>query len=94
MPTITQAAARRLERELDLAQAEEGVAVRIENRFGDVWTIRLDRQAPDDTVFDYRGRTVLVMAPSVADALAQTTVDAGQTPTGVRLILYSPARAH
>ncbi len=94
MPTITEAAARRLEKELDLAQAEEGIAVRLENRLGDIWTTRLDRQAPDDTVFTYRGRTVLLMAPSVAAALADTTVDTGETPTGVRYILYSPARAH
>jgi hypothetical protein len=94
MPEITQAAARRLAKELDFAHAEEGIAVRLENPLGDLWTIRLDREAPDDTAFDYRGRTVLLMDPSVADALADTTVDTGQTPTGVRLILYSLARTN
>jgi hypothetical protein len=89
MTTITQAAARRLDQELDAAQAEEGIAVRLESRFGDLWTMRLDRQAPGDRAFDYRGRTVLLMDPSVADA----TVDTGQMPIGVRLILLQPRPA-
>jgi hypothetical protein len=88
MPTITQAAARSLDERLDAAQAEEGTAVRLEHRDGDLWTMRLDRKAPGDTVFNYRGRTVLVMAPSVADTLANTIVDSGPTATGGGLILY------
>jgi hypothetical protein len=86
MTTITQAAARHLDAELDAARAEEGIAVRLERR-ADLWTMRLDREAPGDKVLDYRGRTVLLVDPSVAEELADTTVDTSQTSTGVRFIL-------
>ena len=88
MPTLTEAAARSLDERLDAAQAEAGTAVRLERRHEDLWTMRLDRKAAGDTVFNYRGRTVLLMEQSVAETLANTIVDSGPTATGDGLILY------
>jgi hypothetical protein len=88
MPTLTEAAARSLDERLGAAQAEEGTAVRLEHRYGDLWTMRLDRKAPGDTVFNYGGRTVLLMDRGVAETLANTIVDCGPTATGGGLILY------
>jgi hypothetical protein len=87
MTRITQAAGRHLDKQLDAAQAEEGTAVRID-RYANLWTMRLDREAPGDTAFDYRGRTVLLMDPSVAEELAETTVDICPTPSGARFVLF------
>lgn len=83
---VTEKAAEQLAAMLDQAGASGRVAVRI-SRGEEGWRMRLDRESPDDETFDHRGRTVLVLGQSVAEALADATLDVRETDEGPSLVI-------
>ena len=58
-----------------IAQTEEGLA------------LALGKTESDDETFDHQDRTVLAIAPEVATALRETTLDTVEEEGGTRLIL-------
>lgn len=85
MLTLTEAAARLLAEVLERDEASDR-AIRIaEGEQG--WTIHLDREAPEDESFEHEGRTIVLLAPPVAEALEDKTLDAYNTEQGWKLRL-------
>jgi hypothetical protein len=86
MFTITYVAGDYLTELLDTANASEETAVRfvVENN---TLTPKLDTARPGDAAFDHEGRTVLVLDSSVAQAMADSTLDVQATDEGPQLVL-------
>jgi hypothetical protein len=89
MLILTDAAKRQLSISLDNAGAESDIAVRLVSREAG-WLPRLHREAPDDETFDFEGRTVLLLSPEVAEALADGTPDVDESDRGAVLRLTGP----
>jgi hypothetical protein len=86
MFTITDVAGDYLTELLENAPASAGTAVRfvVEDN---TRTPKLDTAHPGETTFDHEGRTVLVLASSVAQAIADSTLDVQATDEGPQLVL-------
>jgi dethiobiotin synthetase len=81
MLALTEAAARLLTEVL-----ERDEAIRIVEGAGG-WTMHLDHEAPEDERFEHEGRTIILLAPSVAEALEDKTLDVHNTGQGWKLRL-------
>lgn len=86
MLAVTKPALERLSHRLTCRGAAAGMALRFQRREGG-WTLCLDREAPGDTTFRHDGRTVLLLAAEVSQALADMTLEAKATGrrTGLKL---------
>ncbi len=85
MLTLTEAAARLLAEVLERDEASDR-AIRIVEGAGG-WRMRLDHEAPEDESFEHEGRTIILLAPSVAEALEDKTLDVHNTEQGWKLRL-------
>ncbi|MBI1885931.1 MAG: hypothetical protein HYS09_06425 [Chloroflexi bacterium] len=56
---------------------------------GDSFELTFDAASDDDQVFQTEGTNVLLVAPAVAEILAEATIDAQETTEGPRLTLTS-----
>jgi hypothetical protein len=86
MFTVTETALDRLTQKLVGKNAAVEMALRVLERKG-IWRLRVDRPQPEDTVFAHHGREVLLMDKTVAQSLANNTLDTRSTPKGPRLTL-------
>ena len=85
MLALTEAAARLLTEVLERDEASDR-AIRIVEGAGG-WTMHLDHEAPEDERFEHEGRTIILLAPSVAEALEDKTLDVHNTGQGWKLRL-------
>ncbi len=86
MLTMTESAGEHLVSMLDGAKAPDEAAVRLVMAEGGLG-MRADKAKDDDVTFEHDGRTVLVVAPDVAAALEDRTLDAVDTEKGKGLTL-------
>lgn len=86
MASVTQAAARVLEAALGGAD-DGGFSVARMVRSGDGWNLQRGRERPGDECVEWDGRTILVLDPETADALAGAVLDIQEDPSGIRLVL-------
>lgn len=78
-------------REIQASQEEATDKVlRLVSR-GDQFELTFDTANEDDLVFQSEGANVLLVAPEMADTLADATIDAQDTPEGPRLTLSTRA---
>jgi hypothetical protein len=49
--------------------------------------MHLDHEAPEDQSFEHEGRTIILLAPPVAEALEDKTLDVHNTEQGWKLRL-------
>jgi hypothetical protein len=73
MLTLTEGAVRVLEDVLDRDEVGDRAVRIVAGRNG--WFLRLDCEDPDDYTFEHEGRTILLLAPSVAAVLEEKTLD-------------------
>lgn len=85
MLTLTEAAAQLLAEVLERDEASNR-AIRIAEGEGG-WTMHLDHEEPEDESFEHEGRTIILLAPSVAEALEEKTLDVHNTEQGWKLRL-------
>lgn len=83
---VTAAARDRLSRKLAQKEPTEGQALRFARKEGG-WRLRLDRQRPDDMVFEHQGKKVLLLDAEVASAMDALTLDVRGADSGARLRL-------
>jgi len=86
MFVVTKAAGMRLSQKLAEKQAGHDVVMRFVRKPGG-WKLSLDTPGPNDVAVAHEGRTVLVLDPQAAQRLADSTLDAHDTPAGSRLRL-------
>lgn len=86
MLDVTKAALEQMAQRLARKGTANEAALRFKRREGG-WTLCLDRESPGDTAFRHAGRTVLVLAADVAQAMADMTLDARETGPRSRLKL-------
>jgi hypothetical protein len=87
MASITEAAARALEIALGGPDERGDVDVARMVRSGAGWNLQRDREMPGDECVEWDGRTILVLDPETASALAGTVLDIQEDPSGLRLVL-------
>ena len=86
MLTMTESAGARLAELLDEAEAPGGAAARfVAGPEG--LSLAMDAKREGDQTFDHEGRTVLLLATEVADALSDKTLDTEATERGLALTL-------
>lgn len=91
MLTVTNSAASLLQ-EIQASQEEAGEKVlRLINRSGQ-FELTFDVRNDDDQVFQSEGKDVLLVAPEVAESLADAVIDTQDTPEGPRLTLSSQSQ--
>ncbi len=78
---LTDAAREHLSELLDQAQAPEGAAARVVIE-DEGLTLSIDHPQEGDETFEHEGRTVLLLAPQVAEALDGQTLDVEQGEDG------------
>lgn len=86
MLTVTDSAGDHLVGLLENANAPDDAAVRLVMAEGGLG-MRADKPRPEDITFEHDGRTVLVAAQDVADALDGRTLDTTKTDKGTGLTL-------
>jgi hypothetical protein len=86
MLTVTHAVLERLSRRLARQKAAADVALRF-TRQERHWKLRPDTARADDTKFAHEGRTVLLLDQATCQALANLTLDIGDSETRRRFRL-------
>jgi hypothetical protein len=87
MASVTEAAARVLEVALGGPDERGDVAVARMVRSGTGWNLQRDREMPGDQCVEWGGRTLLVLDPDAASALASAVLDIQEDSSGIRLVL-------
>ena len=86
MLTVTDRAAAVLEEALDSQREKENEVLRLMHS-GDQYGLVVSEEQTGDQVVEHENRHVLVMSPDVSEELSGITLDAIQTPEGVKLAL-------
>jgi Fe-S cluster assembly iron-binding protein IscA len=89
MVTITDQAAQLLRATLAQARSQPGQTLRLVVREGGDFGLGLDQKRNGDQAITVHGENILIMAPDVAEALGEATIDI-QNTDGTRKIVISP----
>ena len=76
--TLTEKAIEKLEAELERKRKKPNEVLRLMARSSGGFGIQLDEPTPDDVVLRHEGTPLLVVAPGLADRLADAALDVGQ----------------
>jgi hypothetical protein len=87
MLIVTEAAKMALAEMLVQQEAAETDAARLVIE-GEDYNLPLDTAGPEDETYEHAGRTVLILAPAVTQALDQMVLDANETEEGIELELH------
>ena len=77
MLTLTESAGALLDAMLRKADAADDIVVRIVFGFRGL-EFQISAECPNDTTYEFQGKTVLVLDPHLTDALASKTLDTRQ----------------
>lgn len=61
-------------------------------RSGDQLALAVDQERDGDQIVEHDGRSVLVVEPAISQALDGATLDAVQTPEGLRFVFEAPEK--
>ncbi len=84
MLQVSQPAVKHLAQMLSEAHAPEGVAVRLYLQYDDL-AVAIDEVFEGDALYDFEGRTVLILDAHMCAMLAQRRLDVEQTEQGPQL---------
>ena len=87
MLIVTEAAKAALAEMLVQQEATETDAARLAPD-GEQYNLHLDTPGSEDETYEHAGRTVLILAPAVTQALDQMVLDASETEEGIGLELH------
>jgi hypothetical protein len=87
MLIVTDAAKALLAEMLNEHEAAETDAARLVPEEAD-YTLHIDTPQPEDETYEHGGRTVLLLTPSVTEALDQMVLDTTKTDEGTELALH------
>ena len=92
MIEVTERAKQELQRLLAANVDWPGALLRFLDRGNGVLGLGIDIQAPEDEVIEYRGKTLLLIKPKLADNLERITLDADNSPEGLQLVIVEKTR--
>jgi len=92
MLEVTERAKQELQRLLVANVDWPGALLRLVDRGNGVLGLGIDIQAPEDEVIEYRGKTLLLIKPKLADNLERITLDADNSPEGLQLVIVEKTR--
>jgi Fe-S cluster assembly iron-binding protein IscA len=87
MLNVSDKAAAALRATLEGNTEDDQQVLRIERDGASALALRVDARRDGDQVVSHDGREVLVVEPAISDALDGATLDAVESPDGLRLVL-------
>jgi Fe-S cluster assembly iron-binding protein IscA len=87
MLNVSDKAAAALRATLEGNTEDDQHVLRIERDGASALALRVDARRDGDQVVSHDGREVLVVEPAISDALDGATLDAVESPDGLRLVL-------